>query len=245
MRKSIFYILIILLVMIRFTNAFSQNKKNLVKVNLTSLAFKTGSVQLERILSKNISFGLSGSIMPNTQVPFAKQLNKIKNEDYEKSMELVNTSFYSVTPEIRFYMSKKGYGHGFYFAPFYRHGQYNIENTDAYYGLNDSKTINTIAKLKTNTGGFSLGAQWHLGNRLTLDWIILGPHFGNAKVNWEGIVDNSLTSTDQSEMREEFRDYEFIFSGPTSSEVSEKGFTNKYNEYWGGIRAGISLGFRF
>ncbi len=37
-------------------------------------------------------------------------------------------SSYTVTPEVRFYLGKKGYSKGFYLSLFYRYGHYEVSN---------------------------------------------------------------------------------------------------------------------
>src|SRR5512133_2425114 len=90
---------------------------NFVKVNLTSIALKNYAFQYERVLTKRISVGLSYRTMPSTTLPFKDLIiNSMKDADQQTidaigSLQVSNTA---ITPEVRFYLGKKGYGRGFY-----------------------------------------------------------------------------------------------------------------------------------
>ncbi|MFA5642453.1 MAG: hypothetical protein WC945_06990, partial [Bacteroidales bacterium] len=161
-------------------------KMNLIKINLTGIPIRNYSGQYERVLNKVISVGLSYRNMPEGNLPFKKQiLNSIDDNDTE-SKHIVNNfrlSNYAITPEIRFYFGKKGYGQGFYIAPFYRNAGYEGSNFDVEYTDDNNKDqiISLSGDIKSNTFGILFGAQWSLGKYLVLDWWILGPHIGGAK----------------------------------------------------------------
>lgn len=220
-------------------------ERNFLKINLTSLAFKTGSVQYERVLSKRISFGLGGSYMPKSSLPFSSLVKKFVDSEDETDFLQIKSSNSTITPEVRFYLSKRGFGHGFYFAPFYRYGNLNASNIDLYYGSGNTKKINSSFEVKSNSFGFSLGAQWLVGKRMSIDWVILGPHFGKSKMELIGKTDRAYSTSEQKELLNEFGDNTFITNEPSSVKVDENGLNQKYNDIWGGIRFSLGLGFRF
>lgn len=95
--------------------------KNIFKVNLTALVLNNYMGQYERVLGKRVSVAISYRTMPESSVPFKSFiLNQIDDPegDAEEILNNLKLSNYAITPEIRFYMGKKGYGRGFYIAPF-------------------------------------------------------------------------------------------------------------------------------
>lgn len=238
-------ILILLTLFCFFSLCSYGQEKNIFKVNLTSLAVKTGSFQYERILTKKISFALSAAYMPGTGLPFSSVISRFFDSDEATDFLKIQSSNMTVTPEIRFYLSKKGNGHGFYIAPFYRYGNLKVSNIDIYYGANSNKIINVDTKTKSSSAGLSLGAQWLVGKRMSIDWVILGPHYGNSKMELIGKTDRAYSTSEQKELLNEFGDNTFITNEPSSVEVDENGLNQKYNDIWGGIRFSLGLGFRF
>ena len=101
-----------------------QSKKNLIKLSFTSFAFNNIQFQYERILKPKTSVALSYGTIPQSGIPLQVSVKSFVNDEatFDKLSELV-VSYYSITPEIRFYLGKKGYGKGFYLAPFYRNSK--------------------------------------------------------------------------------------------------------------------------
>ena len=62
--------------------------------------------------------------MPTSKVPY------IKNALEEVIVNDAKLSNYSVTPEIRFYVGKKGYGQGFYIGPYYRYASFEVKDVN-------------------------------------------------------------------------------------------------------------------
>jgi len=88
-----------------------QSKKNLIKLSLTSFAFNNIQFQYERILKPKTSIALSYGTIPQSGIPLQVSVERFVNDEatFDKLSELV-VSYYSITPEIRFYLGKKGYG---------------------------------------------------------------------------------------------------------------------------------------
>lgn len=220
---------------------------NLVKVNVTSLAFKNISLQYERILDKPISLAFGISTMPESSVPFRNQIldNTGNNPDTKNAIENLRIKSFSFTPEFRFYLGR-GYGRGFYIAPFYRYATYSTNTLAFSYQntLGQDATINLSGKLKANTGGLLFGAQWKLGEHISLDWWILGPHYGNGKGDFAGVSNQPLTPVEQDQIRQAIDDLDIPLTKKTYT-VNSGGATMNLDGPWGGIRSGIAIGFRF
>ncbi|MEN6618369.1 MAG: DUF3575 domain-containing protein, partial [Rikenellaceae bacterium] len=190
------------------SSASGNVPKNYIKTNLTSIFIKNYSLQYERVLNKTISIAVAYRNMPNTSIPFKDQIIKMVDSDDATTEDAINSltmSNYAITPEVRFYLGKKGYGRGFYIAPFYRYAKYDVANVV----VNLDVTVNEIlqqrsiildGKITANTGGLMFGAQWALSKHICLDWWILGPHFGVSSGDLTGIPDPALTELEQIEL---------------------------------------------
>lgn len=234
------------------TSSISTNTdgKNLVKINFTALIFNNYSLQYERAVGNRISLVAGFKFMPKGQIPF---LNTIKSltDDPETNKQLDNLKVGSTvfTPEFRFYCGK-GVLRGFYLAPFARFGSFtadlplNYTYTETSSGNEITATLPLNGKINGLTGGLMLGAQWKLSKLLYLDWWILGPHYGSSTGSIK--VTQALTPDQQEGIREELKN---ITDGDNplkaTTSVDETGASINFKGPFGGIRAGLCLGFRF
>ena len=226
----------------------SDQKMNNVKISLTSLVFSNFQLQYERSLTKRIGVVLGYSFIPKGGVPFKSQLNDLtsNSSDNQGMLDNAELGYSAITPEVRFYLGK-GYGKGFYIAPFYRHLKYDITGVNFEYSSNvvpSKENIDMGGKLTANTFGLQLGAQFNLGKHIILDWWIVGPHYGTSKGDFDGKTDRTLTPFEQAELQKELDDIELPLSD-IDAKANQNGATIKISGPWGGIRSGISLGYRF
>ena len=222
---------------------------NFIKLNLTGLPLKNYSIQYERVIKRKTSFAISFRTMPNTGIPFKKQILDAldpTDTDTKNTIEQLKISNFAITPEFRFYLSKKGYGRGFYIAPFYRYASFTTDNISIKYdnGTGGSNTINLSGKLTSNTGGLMFGSQWALGKHVCLDWWILGAHYGSGKGDFTGKSSVPLTPTEQDDIRTQLNDLDIPLTDKTVT-VNASGASMQLSGPWAGLRAGISLGVRF
>ncbi|MFN5423272.1 MAG: DUF3575 domain-containing protein, partial [bacterium] len=159
------------------------------------------------------------------------------------SLRLSNTA---ITPEIRFYLGKKGYGRGFYIAPFYRNGNFKASGIDLEFEGNGggTETMRLQGNIKGNSFGLMIGAQWALGKNICLDWFILGPHYGSGSGKLQGISSVALSQAEQDDLLNTLRDIDIPLVEETFS-VTANSATISFDGPWAGIRAGLSLGIRF
>ncbi|MES2777415.1 MAG: DUF3575 domain-containing protein [Bacteroidota bacterium] len=229
-------------------NSSEKQPRNLFKMNLPGIALKTYSFQYERVLTKRISLALGYGTMPKGPVPLKSTLLKaLADEDPElkEILEKLQTSNYTITPELRFYLGKKGYGRGFYLAPYYRYGSFTVSDFVVNYenNMGVKNSINLSGKLTSNTGGILIGAQASLGKHIGLDFWILGAHYGKAKGNFDGVSNKPLTADEQQDLRDEINSLDI---GELKATVNANGATLLYdNGPWGGLRAGLCLVFKF
>ena len=252
-------LLLIVACTVVFTVAIAQQKNtdsaaivkhpmNLIKVNLTAILLKNYSFQYERILSRKVSIAIGYRTMPSSILPFQSTIIKLAGDDPDTQEQIRNfkLSNTAITPEIRFYMSKKGYGRGFYFAPFYRHGTYNGSNLKFSYSNGLAGIENSIqmsGKLSGNSYGLMLGAQWALGKHVSLDWWIIGPHYGTGNGEFKGIATKPLSNEEQANLKQTLEDLNIPLTKKTVT-VNSAGAIVNLDGPFGGVRAGLLLGIR-
>lgn len=222
---------------------------NLVKLNLTAIILKNYSIQYERVLSKPISVAVSFRLMPSTSIPFKDIILEEVGDDDPDTKEVIENlkvSNFAITPEVRFYVGRKGYGRGFYIAPFYRFASFKTNNLifDFQNSANQESNISLSGTVTAHTGGLMFGAQWLLGKNMCLDWWILGPHYGAGKGDLSGLAKQPLTPDEQTQLRNELEDLDIPLTDKTVT-VNASGAAIQLNGPWAGVRAGISLGIRF
>lgn len=232
-----------------FAQDTAQQKKNIIKLNLTSLIFKNFSLQYERVLSRKTSVALGVSIMPKTGLPFAKSLKEQfgENTDARKAIDDTKLSNMSITPEFRFYLGKKPAPAGFYIAPFAR---YNRLKFDQIYRFNTtSDNVNHEANIKGTIdnigGGLLFGAQWHLSKSLTLDWWIAGPIIGKTKGTLIGTDPKNIPQQDRKEIKDDIESTDLPGLDIVADVQQNKITANLTGSYYGLRAFGFALGFKF
>lgn len=225
-----------------------EHPMNIVKVNLTGFVLKNYGFQYERIINRKFSVALGFRTMPNGLLPMQSTITDAigDNPDAQeqvKNFKLGNTAF---TPEVRFYLSRKGYGRGFYLAPFYRNVTFKGSGLKFTYqnSLLTNNTMSMSGKLTGNTVGLLIGSQFALGKYIALDLWIIGPHYGSAKGDFSGTSSQPLTQTEQDNLRQEIEDFDIPLTDKTIT-VNASGANVKLSGPFAGVRSGITIGFRF
>ena len=231
-----------------FSSAQQQPARNIVKVNVPSLLVKNVSVQYELILSRKVSAAVGFRYMPTTGLPFKNAIADAVDGDEDVRSVITKTEIgnFAATPEIRFYLGK-GYGRGFYLAPYYRYVRFNTGYFPVNYtsSVNGTKqTLTITGDMSANNGGLLLGAQWPLGKHFTLDWWIVGAHFGSGNGNLDGRTSAPLSSTEQAQIKSNLEEIDIPLVNKTVS-VSANQVAVAFNGAFGGLRSGLCFGFRF
>ena len=234
------------------TQTFSQDKdtsvdrerNSILKINLSALVFKNISVQYERKIARRISVAVNGHYIPFGKLPFLSQIEKAI-DDPSVPVDKLKLGGIGFTPEVRFYVGKKGALRGFYLAPFANYTNYKTDLPINY--LNDTKTGIFNGNISTITGGLLFGAQWKLGKSLYLDWWIIGPNYGSGKGDLN--FNSSLSLIEQADLRdqiEELREDAPFDKIIDSYTVNGNGAFMKLKGPWAGLRGlGFNLGIRF
>lgn len=186
--------------------------KNRIKMNVTSLAFRNFSFQFEHFVHPRISVALGYRFMPSGQIPqigFVKDildnyadLGENKNDIYAV-FDASQVSSQAWTPEVRFYFNNKK--KGMYAGVFGRWEQYKMSSIFPYTidGVSNQATID--ATFRNVGAGLLLGFQMNVHRRIALDFWIVGPYIGNAKVNVDA-SDYQVDAEDVAEFKTQFED---------------------------------------
>lgn len=240
-------LLLVLLVIAIGINA--QEGKNIVKLNLPSVALNTYALQYERVINNKQSIALGIAVSPNTDLPFKKRLMDAfgGNADVRNAIQTTRFTKLTITPEYRFYLSKKEAPGGFYIAPFARYTHLNIDQD---YRYTPASGIEHVANLRGHFngigGGAMIGMQWMLGKRVTLDWWILGPFIGDLDAEFNGTDDMSdLSAQDKANLERDIEDVD-IPLWTIDATIGNNIVTAKIKGPFYGVRAfGVSIGIRF
>lgn len=251
--KNVSFIVALFLSAAASTPAFGQDgnaeknvlseRNNILKINASALFLKNISLQFERKISRKFTVALGAHTLPFGKIPFKGFLKAVIN-DPSVPIDDFRVGASGVTPEIRWYVGKKGAFRGFYIGAFASFNRYKTDLPVQY--DNDTKTGVFNGTLKSVTGGIQLGAQWKLSERLYLDWWIIGPNYGQGtgRLAFAG----ALTQADQDDIRQAIADIRNDFpTDPIENiQVNSQGASIDVKGPWLGIRGmGINFGFRF
>ena len=141
----------------QITGLIGKDLKNLLKINLPVLYFKTYSLQYERSFLRNFSACLQTVF--NSKLILDPYLNKILDNVPDPKLqkvrakvslsELYTTNNTYFTPEIRIYLSIKGSPQGIYLAPYLRFSSSTVHATFLYKDSNNTD-IPMVFKGKLN-----------------------------------------------------------------------------------------------
>jgi len=225
------------------------HKPNIIKINLLALPLRTLTIQYERVINKTISVALAGRVMPQGGLPFKNWFfSRLGDSDPEvqETIDDMQLSNFAITPEIRIYISKDGFGNGFYLAPSYRFAQYNISNlNNTFFNSEDQENSLSISgRINAHYGGLTMGTQWSFGKYFSLDWWIFAPFIGVERTNINGKAALPLTEEDKLDLIEDIESIDILYTTITY-DVHTYGADIQVRGLMAGISAGIALGFRF
>jgi hypothetical protein len=188
-------------------------------------------------------------MMPETGLPFKSSILKLVDDndaDTKKIIDEFKMSNYAITPEVRLYLSKKGFGRGFYIAPFYRYASFTSNNLNVFYTdeNNAEQSIKMSGKLTANTFGLAIGVQSALGKHVVLDLGLLGPHYGSGKGEFNGVSSHSLSAQEQQDLKDQLDGIDIPLTTKTV-QINANNASLKLDGPWGGMRFTLGVGVRF
>lgn len=224
--------------------------RSLLKFNALGLMMKNYHFQAEAMLGKRVSLVLGYRIMPLSSLPFKNQLTEligITDPDVLQQVDRLRVKSTAMTPEIRIYLGKRGWGRGLYVAPFYRSAKYTAENIKVDFtdpNTNTSESLEMTASLSSRTYGLITGIQFFVTRYLCFDWWIMGPHYGSSKGFINGNYSRSLNTDETSSLQTTLDGFDFPMMDKTVR-VNQNGATVDLKGNWAGIRTGFAVGLRF
>jgi len=157
-------ILSLLLIGTAFTASEVKAQKNVIKANILSPAFYSGSISFEHAFNWAMSYDVGVSYTPATE---------ISNIYTDGLMEL---SGYSATIGLRKYR-KMNAPDGFYFGPYLRHQNITFKGSDY------------TATLTASSAGIKTGYQFIINEVFSID-IFYGSGVGMYEISGEEIFDD-------------------------------------------------------
>ena len=147
--------------------------KNVIKLNVISLAVGTFSGFYERVINEQMSFQLGASY---TNISSDWILD-------------VRYKGYAITPEFRYYLSSTEAPRGFYAAPFVRYRRSDVTGNIT----RDGQEIPANGKISAYGAGVMIGGQWIIGKHFSLDAFV-GPSLNarSVKVNTPNVTEKDF-----------------------------------------------------
>jgi hypothetical protein len=147
--------------------------KNVIKLNILSLAVGTVSGFYERVINEQMSFQLGASY---TNISSDWLLN-------------VRYKGFTITPEFRYYLSSTEAPRGFYAAPFLRYRRSDVTGNIT----RDGQQIPANGKISAYGAGVMVGGQWILGRHFSLDAFV-GPSLNarSVRVNTPNVTEREF-----------------------------------------------------
>lgn len=228
---------------------------NIIKANLSSLAFGNYHVTYERSIAKKLSLSISYRFMPKTGIPYANQLQDLINNPDVKvaGIQMANNA---ITPELRLYLGT-GKMKGFYIAPYVRFANFDLRVPIMYDNpaiAGAKKEVTFDGSIKSTSAGLMIGMQKQIAKKLVLDIWFIGGHYGSSEGTLNAVINPPLSSgpppfDERAALQSELDNLKnnggpFKFEGTVNSNGA--GAVIKSTGPWAGLRgAMISLGFRF
>lgn len=228
--------------------------KNRLRVNISSLFLNNYSFTYERSLTRKISFVAGYRTMPKIilgKVTLIKRIVDLvgSEEDAIKNdIDRISLSNSAYTGELRFYTGHKPGARGFYCSLYGRYSQLTIDYPYEFYTNTKTYVIPIKTTPKMWGAGLMIGAQWLIAKRISLDWYILGGHYGSIKGDASGVVDLSeLSSFDKEELKGDIENLLTVGNKQyITATVTNQGVQAKIDGPMLGFRgAGINIGIAF
>lgn len=161
---------------------------SIIKINTTSLLFKTVAVQYERKLASKWSFALGVLYRPSSKLlmydAMAESTQSYLTPNAKYAYSTMKLSRLAITPEFKFFF-KKTAPRGLYLSPFFRYRRDVTPFDFKYFASNISATNEKKGTAKITDRNIGVGVLFGLQilskNKLAVDFWFLGPGLTNAK----------------------------------------------------------------
>ena len=246
MKKSI----LVLMLLPFFANAQIFGGNNIIKANLSSLAFGNYHATFERAILKKMSISISYRYGEKKAIPLQSTLEQyIDDPNLNLGRFMLGNS--AITPELRLYLGA-GKMKGFYIAPYARFASFDFTLPVKYQSVLGSTTdADFIGSIKSTSYGMMMCTQYRIFKKLVLDIWIIGGHYGTSSgelvATFPNAPNGQLTPSQRADLENNINTLDVSpFKIKGSVAADNKSATIISDGPWAGVRsAGISLGFRF
>ncbi|MCL6260668.1 hypothetical protein M3O96_16305 [Aquiflexum sp. TKW24L] len=222
----------------------SVSRKNVIKYNLSAPALYNSAFlfQYERVLNPNRSVSVQVG-----RITLPELLKRFENVQKISNAEQFG---YNVTFDYRFYLAKENKYNaprGVYIAPYASiHHFKNIKDFEIQSAETDEfESVTLNSKMNILSAGVALGYQFVVWDRMTLDFLVLGPSISNYNV--EMALDGDLPPVELDEnlqlIIEHIVDRVPFLNNLLEDRVAE--FDGRTNISTMGFRYSVGIGFRF
>ncbi|MEJ2880696.1 DUF3575 domain-containing protein [Pedobacter sp. GR22-6] len=224
------------------TSPAEPEYKNQVKWNVPAAFLKNFTFQYERAIAKKISVGVHVRFASKSKLPFQGTIESLidDKEAYDRIKDF-KTGNFSISPEVRFYLGEQVFK-GFYLAPFGSYSSYNASGPFRFQSSQGTLDMPLEGNIKTISGGLYIGSQFNVSKRVGLD-LFIGPNFGALSGTISG--KKTLNTDEQNGLRSGLNDLEEIPMVKSKYTVDGNGASVDLDGNWPGLRAGLSVAFRF
>lgn len=191
-----------------FMTKEEKQSNQVIKLNLTQLAFRNFSFQYEYGFHKNMSGALGISYLIPRDVP--SQFYKASSN--AEGWKLPKFGGFAITPEFRYYPGQKvehKAPHGFYIAPYFRYAKYKLtaDYIELYENNTKTRTYKGTVTYGGVTGGLMIGSQWIINEHFSIDWWIVGFGAGAGKFYANVVSDGTLnlSAQEQADLKDDIR----------------------------------------
>lgn len=193
----------------------ATEKSNVVKIGFFGLFGLDPHLAYERVLTEKTSINLNIAFIGfKDNLPFTDIEGEGETTDFDLDTKL---SIFTITPEYRIYVGRKGAPRGFYLGPYLRYARYSYQfatDVDIDDDNGNPETVQVdIDGTMTATGmGFQMGVQWIINDIVSIDWGFFGIGFNRYLINVTGRADgdNVNYAKTAAEIEEELEDIPFI-----------------------------------
>ncbi|MBL7764765.1 MAG: DUF3575 domain-containing protein [Chitinophagaceae bacterium] len=224
-------------------------KKNAVKLNISSLAYKNIAVQYERALGPKIAVAAQIRLMPKGNLQGWSNISSGMDDNADVSVSNVKVGSFAFTPEFRFYPKRAL--KGFYLAPYLRLRTMSmgIDGSFKDSSTNSTRFMAIDGKMTTIGGGLMIGSHFNIGKSFSLDWFILGIHYSSSNGKLDGSITGSgMSAADQSKLQNDLytslEDSRFFKNNSVIVTSNSVAISTKFGMV--GFRGfGLNFGYRF
>ncbi len=223
------------------TTVNAQEAEHVVKLNIFALALNNVSLQYEKPFHDRMSVSLGVRMQLPRTLP-----NVVGGTDEGSGTIESRLTGYALTPEFRFYTGSKGAPKGFYLAPYLRYTNFKIATQSEYRDdTGVDRKYDLTGKFTGFGGGLMIGMQWLIADKFSIDWWILGGHYGtaNAKLFGEN-KSGTWSQKEQDDIKAELQAFDVPF-GTTDYTVTSKEAELNWKMPFLGLRSGLCLGWAF